>query len=75
MLWLVCGSFLGLLVFAWDLLRVVVRGFFPLFFGFACISGLGFGGFFHVFWVGASSVVWVLWGFRLDVGFYGGFGC
>jgi hypothetical protein len=28
-----------------------------------------------VFWVGASSVVRVLWGCRLDFGFYGGFGC
>jgi hypothetical protein len=46
MLGLVCGSFLGFLVFAWDLLRVVVRGFFPLYFGFACISVLGFWGFF-----------------------------
>jgi hypothetical protein len=52
MLGLVCGSFLELLVFVWDLLRVVVLGFFPLYFGFACISGLRFWGCFHVFWVG-----------------------
>jgi hypothetical protein len=70
MLGLVCGSFLRLLVFAWDLLRVVL-GFFPLYFGFACISGLGFWGFFHVFWVGASSLVWVLWEYLLDFGFFG----
>jgi hypothetical protein len=44
MLGLVCGSFLELLVFAWDLSRVVVREFFPLYFAFACISGLGFWG-------------------------------
>jgi hypothetical protein len=56
MLGLVCGSFLGLLVFAWNLLRVVVRGFFP------------------VFWVRVSSVVWVLWGFRLDFWFMGALG-
>jgi hypothetical protein len=48
---------------------------FSLYFVFACISGLGFWGFFHSFWVGASFVVWVLWGFHLDFGFYGGFGC
>jgi hypothetical protein len=53
MLGLVCGSFLRLSVFAWDLLRVVVLEFFPLYFAFACISGLRFWGCFHVFWVGA----------------------
>jgi hypothetical protein len=52
MLGLVCGSFLRLSVFAWDLLRVVVFGFFLLYFGFACISGLRFWGCFHEFWVG-----------------------
>jgi len=72
MLGLVCGSFLGFLGFAWDLLRVVVRGFFPMYFGFACISGLGFWGFFFRFlgggffcslgFMGASSGFWVLWG-------------
>jgi hypothetical protein len=64
MLGLVCGSILRLLVFAQDLVRVVVLGFFPLFFGFACISGLSFSGCFHVFWVRVSSgmyfVVWAL---------------
>jgi hypothetical protein len=52
MLGLVYGSFLRFSVFAWDLLRVVVLGFFPLYFGFACISGLRFWGCFHVSWVG-----------------------
>jgi len=81
MLGLVCGSFLRLLVFAQDLVRVVVLGFFPLFFGFACISGLRFWGCFHVFQVGVSSrmyfVVWALWEFLLDFGFLGpsGFVC
>jgi len=78
MLGLVCGSFLRLLVFAWDLLRVVVLGFFPLFFRFACISGLRFWGCFHVFWVGVSSgmyfVVWALWEYLLDFGFLGASG-
>jgi hypothetical protein len=72
MLGLVCGSFLRLLVFAWDLLRVVVLGFFPLYFGFGCISGLRFWGCFHVFWVeffcslgfmGVSSGFWIFGGF------------
>jgi len=52
MLGLVCGSFLRLSVFAWDLLRVVVLELFPLYFAFACISGLRFWGCFHVSWVG-----------------------
>jgi hypothetical protein len=64
--------------FAWDLLRVVVLGFYPLFFGFACISGLRFWGCFHVFWVGVSSgmyfVVWACWEFLLDFGFLGALG-
>jgi len=73
MLGLVCGSFLGLLVFAWDLLRIVVLGFFPLYFGFACISGLGFWGFFFMYlggrffcslgFMGVSSGFWVFGGF------------
>jgi hypothetical protein len=78
MLGLVCGSFLRLLVFAWDLLRVVCLGFYPLFFGFACISGLRLWGCFHVFWVGVSSgmyfVVWAFWEFLLDFGLLGALG-
>jgi len=47
-------------------------GFFPLYFGFGCISGLRFWGCFHAFWVGffcslgfmgVSSGFWVLGGF------------
>jgi hypothetical protein len=49
---LVCGSFLRFSVIDWDHLRVVVLGFFPLYFGFACISGLRFWGCFLVSWVG-----------------------
>jgi hypothetical protein len=73
-LWVVLQAF----GFAWDLLRVVVLGFYPLFFGFACISGLRFWGCFHVFWVGVSSemyfVVWDFWEFLLVFGFLGALG-
>jgi hypothetical protein len=81
MLGLVCGSFLRLSVFAWDLLRVVVFGFFLLYFGFACISGLRLWGCFHEFWVVfffffffCLFVVWALWEYLLDFGFLGALG-
>jgi len=59
MLGLVCGSFLGLLVFAWNLLRVVVCGFFPLYFGWGLLLEFGFyGGFVWILgFMGALGVV------------------
>jgi hypothetical protein len=69
MLGLVCGSFLRFSVIDWDHLRVVVLGFFPLYFGFACISGLRFWGCFLVSWVEVFFVVWDLWEYLLEIGF------
>jgi len=46
--------------------RVVVLGFFPLFFGFACISGLRFWGCFHVFLGGG-----IFWDVFCSLGFMG----
>jgi hypothetical protein len=74
MLGLVCGSFLRLLVFAQDLVRVVL-GFFPLFFGFKVLGVfscfLGGGIFWDVFcslgFMGVSFGFWVFGAFGICV--------
>jgi hypothetical protein len=75
MLGLVCGSFFGLLVFAWVLLRVVVLGFSLCILGllvfrvlgvFSCILGGGF--FCSLDFMGVSSGFWVFGGLGYCVG-------